>query len=154
MGFTPATGSSWSPPTTPTPACGPATAAPSPASRDLPEPTIDVHWDNGSTLSILPDAGDRIRKLPGDHTRTHPDPASPPPTPPTHPPGSPAAQLTRPANRPPSGPRPTPQPPGRTPIRSARNPPRQPVHAGDGEPQTTPGGVNGEYPIGHRPPHP
>jgi hypothetical protein len=24
--------------------------------RDFSEPTIDVHWDNGSTLSILPEA--------------------------------------------------------------------------------------------------
>jgi hypothetical protein len=29
-----------------------------------PEPTIDVHWDNDSTLTILPEAGDRISKLP------------------------------------------------------------------------------------------
>ena len=61
--------------------------------REVPEPTIDVHWDDGSTLSVLPEAGDHIRNLPGDHPRTHPDPASPTPTTPTNPPGSPAAQL-------------------------------------------------------------
>jgi uncharacterized protein DUF4314 len=33
---------------------------------DRPEPTIDIQWDNGSTLAILPDAGDRIRLLPSD----------------------------------------------------------------------------------------
>jgi Domain of unknown function (DUF4314) len=53
--------------------------------REVPEPTIDVHWDNGSTLSVVSEAG--------DHTRTHADPASPTPTTPTNPPGSPAAQL-------------------------------------------------------------
>jgi Domain of unknown function (DUF4314) len=61
--------------------------------REVPEPTIHVQWDNGSTLSVLPEAGDHIRKLPGDHTRTNPDPASPTPTTPTNPPGSPPAQL-------------------------------------------------------------
>jgi Domain of unknown function (DUF4314) len=68
--------------------------------REVPEPTIDIQWDNGSTLSVLPEAGDHIRKLPGDHirklpgdhTRTHPDPASPTPTTPANPPGSPPAQ--------------------------------------------------------------
>jgi hypothetical protein len=30
---------------------------------DRPEPTIDIAWDNGSTLAILPDAGDRVRLL-------------------------------------------------------------------------------------------
>jgi Domain of unknown function (DUF4314) len=39
---------------------------------DTPELTIDIQWDNGSTLAILPDAGDRIRLLPGD--------ADPPPS--------------------------------------------------------------------------
>ena len=34
--------------------------------RDVPERAIDIAWDNGSTLSILPDAGDRIRKLAHD----------------------------------------------------------------------------------------
>jgi hypothetical protein len=52
--------------------------------RDDPERTIDTAWDNGSTLSILPDAGDRIRKLLHDHgyiaprsepTPTHPEEA-------------------------------------------------------------------------------
>jgi uncharacterized protein DUF4314 len=33
---------------------------------DRPEPTIDIQWDNGSTLAMLPDAGDRIRLLPSD----------------------------------------------------------------------------------------
>jgi hypothetical protein len=33
---------------------------------DHPEPTIDLQWDNGSTLAILPDAGDRIHLLPGE----------------------------------------------------------------------------------------
>jgi hypothetical protein len=61
--------------------------------REDPEHTIDVQRDNGSTLSVLPEAGDHIRKLPGDHTRTSPDPASPTPTTPTNPPGSPPAQL-------------------------------------------------------------
>jgi len=60
--------------------------------REGPEPTIEVQWDNGSTLSILPEAGDHIRRLPGDHTRTHPDPASPTPTTPANPSGRPAAQ--------------------------------------------------------------
>jgi Domain of unknown function (DUF4314) len=34
--------------------------------RDDPERTIDIAWDNGSTLAILPDAGDRVRLLTGD----------------------------------------------------------------------------------------
>jgi Domain of unknown function (DUF4314) len=33
---------------------------------DRPEPTIDIAWDNGSTLAMLPDAGDRVRLLTGD----------------------------------------------------------------------------------------
>jgi Domain of unknown function (DUF4314) len=33
---------------------------------DTPGPTIDIAWDNGSTLAILPDAGDRIRLLPSN----------------------------------------------------------------------------------------
>jgi hypothetical protein len=52
--------------------------------RDFPERVIDVRWDMGSSLSVLPAAGDRIRKL-ADHpgaatdppTGTQPDPASP-----------------------------------------------------------------------------
>ena len=40
---------------------------------DRPEPTVEVQWDNGSTLAILPDAGDRIRRLPHDH----PSPGTP-----------------------------------------------------------------------------
>jgi hypothetical protein len=43
---------------------------------DSPEPTIDIAWDNGSTLAILPDAGDRIRLLPSHDT--DPPPSSPP----------------------------------------------------------------------------
>jgi hypothetical protein len=50
----------------------------------FPEPAINVQWDGGSTLSILPDAGDRIRKLTGDHHTDDADPA----------PGSPAATPT------------------------------------------------------------
>jgi Domain of unknown function (DUF4314) len=42
---------------------------------DRPEPTIDIAWDNGSTLAILPDAGDRIRLLPSDDA--DPSPSSP-----------------------------------------------------------------------------
>jgi hypothetical protein len=45
------------------------------AVTDRPEPTIDIHWDNGSTLAILPDTGDQIRLLPSD------DAAPPPSTP-------------------------------------------------------------------------
>jgi len=43
---------------------------------DRPEPTIDIAWDNGSTLAILPDAGDRIRLLPSH--AADPPPSSPP----------------------------------------------------------------------------
>jgi Domain of unknown function (DUF4314) len=42
---------------------------------DRPEPTIDIAWDNGSTLAILPDAGDQIRLLPCD--AADPPPSSP-----------------------------------------------------------------------------
>ena len=42
---------------------------------DRPEPTIDIAWDNGSTLAILPDAGDRVRLLRGD--AADPPPSSP-----------------------------------------------------------------------------
>jgi Domain of unknown function (DUF4314) len=42
---------------------------------DRPEPTIDIQWDNGSTLAILPDAGDLIRPLPSDDA--DPSPSSP-----------------------------------------------------------------------------
>ena len=45
---------------------------------DSPEPTVDIAWDNGSTLAILPDAGDRIRLLPSN-------PADPPPNSPAMP---------------------------------------------------------------------
>jgi hypothetical protein len=51
---------------------------------DRPEPTIDIQWDNGSTLAMLPDAGDRIRLLPSD--AADPPPSSPPtPEDPTQP---------------------------------------------------------------------
>jgi hypothetical protein len=54
---------------------------------DHPEPTIDVQWDDGSTLAILPEAGDRIRLLPS--ANAEPPPSSPPApqdhTPPRHP---------------------------------------------------------------------
>ena len=57
------------------------------AVADSPEPTIDIAWDNGSTLAVLPDAGDQIRLLPGD--AADPPPSSPPmpadPTQPRHP---------------------------------------------------------------------
>jgi hypothetical protein len=46
---------------------------------DTPEPTIDIAWDNGSTLAILPDAGDWVRLLPGNDADP---PASSPATPP------------------------------------------------------------------------
>jgi Domain of unknown function (DUF4314) len=49
---------------------------------DHPEPTIAVQWDDGSTLAILPHAGDRIRLLP----RHQPDP---PPSPPATSPPAP-----------------------------------------------------------------
>jgi len=46
-----------------------------------PEPTIGVQWDNGSTLAILPDAGDQVRLLPSDTDPPPSPPASSPPTP-------------------------------------------------------------------------
>ena len=46
---------------------------------DLPEPTIGIQWDNGSTLAILPDAGDLVRPLPTD---ADPPPSTPPSAPP------------------------------------------------------------------------
>jgi uncharacterized protein DUF4314 len=49
---------------------------------DRPEPAVEVQWDNGSTLTILPDAGDRIRRLQSDHTDpSASSPATAPPTP-------------------------------------------------------------------------
>jgi hypothetical protein len=44
---------------------------------DTPEPTIDIAWDNGSTLAILPDAGDRVRLLPDDADPPASSPARP-----------------------------------------------------------------------------
>jgi Domain of unknown function (DUF4314) len=41
---------------------------------DHPEPSIDIQWDDGSALTILPGAGDRIRPLPSDHTDRQPAP--------------------------------------------------------------------------------
>jgi hypothetical protein len=54
---------------------------------DSPEPTIDIAWDNGSTLAILPDAGDQVRLLPGDVADPLPsEPAMPAdPSQPRHP---------------------------------------------------------------------
>ena len=40
--------------------------------RDVPERAIDIAWDDGSALSILPSAGDRIRKLPHRPSAQHP----------------------------------------------------------------------------------
>jgi Domain of unknown function (DUF4314) len=47
---------------------------------DRPEPTIDIQWDNGSTLAILPDAGDLVSLLPVDDPPP-PSLASSPPLP-------------------------------------------------------------------------
>jgi Domain of unknown function (DUF4314) len=52
---------------------------------DHPEPTIDVQWDDGSTLAILPNAGDQLRLLPANTagppspspSATHATPADP-----------------------------------------------------------------------------
>jgi hypothetical protein len=33
---------------------------------DPPEAQVHVAWDSGSTLSLLPGAGDQLRKLPND----------------------------------------------------------------------------------------
>jgi hypothetical protein len=58
----------------------------------FPEPAIDVQWDDGSTLSVLPGAG--------DHTGTHAGPAAAPPTttrPPAGQPGNPAELTGHPA---------------------------------------------------------
>jgi hypothetical protein len=48
---------------------------------DRPEPTIDIQWDNGSTLAILPDAGARVRLLTGDAADPPSSPATSPPRP-------------------------------------------------------------------------
>jgi Domain of unknown function (DUF4314) len=48
---------------------------------DTPEPTIDVQWDDGSALAILPNAGDQLRLLPSNDTG--PRPATPSATSPT-----------------------------------------------------------------------
>jgi hypothetical protein len=48
---------------------------------DHPENSIDVHWDSGSTLAILPNAGDRIRLLPS--ADAEPPSRTPPSSPPT-----------------------------------------------------------------------
>jgi hypothetical protein len=55
---------------------------------DHPEPTIDIQWDNGSSLAILPGAGDQVRLLPVNDTRPPPPPLSatrPTPADPTQP---------------------------------------------------------------------
>ena len=53
---------------------------------DSPEPTIGVQWDNGSTLAILPNAGDRVRLLTSNAAPPPSSPASPPmPEDPTQP---------------------------------------------------------------------
>jgi hypothetical protein len=53
---------------------------------DHPEPSIDIHWDDGSTLTILPDAGDRIRRIPSADPPARPGATSPPtPEEPTRP---------------------------------------------------------------------
>jgi hypothetical protein len=49
---------------------------------DRPEPTVGVQWDDGSTLAVLPDAGDLIRRLPTDAGPPPSPPAASPPTPP------------------------------------------------------------------------
>jgi Domain of unknown function (DUF4314) len=76
--------------------------------RGFPEPTIDIHWDGGSTLSILPDAGDRIRKLPDGQPShdTDPAPAAPPPTPPGNATGPVTSSPPGPAGHPFSAPKP------------------------------------------------
>ena len=63
--------------------------------RDFPERVIDVQWDIGSSLSVLPAAGDRIRKL-ADHPGAHPSPAvgSGQPRPPSSSPAPPPTRLT------------------------------------------------------------
>ena len=49
---------------------------------DRPELTIAIQWDSGSTLAILPDAGDRIRLLlPKDDGPPASSSATSPPTP-------------------------------------------------------------------------
>ena len=58
---------------------------------DRPEPTIDIAWDNGSTLAILPHAGDRIRLLPSHDT--DPPPSSPPTPEDPHQPRYPEVQV-------------------------------------------------------------
>jgi Domain of unknown function (DUF4314) len=52
---------------------------------DHPEPTIEVQWDDGSSLAILPHAGDQVRLLPSNDTG--PPPGTPSATSPT--PGDP-----------------------------------------------------------------
>ena len=43
--------------------------------RDFPEPTIDVHWDNDRTLSILPEASLGRRTLQNSSWPSHGKPA-------------------------------------------------------------------------------
>jgi hypothetical protein len=50
---------------------------------DRPEPTVEVQWDDDSTLAILPDASDQIRLLPSNDTGPPPHtPSATAPTPP------------------------------------------------------------------------
>jgi Domain of unknown function (DUF4314) len=77
--------------------------------RGFPEPTIDVRWDDGSTLSILPDAGDRIRKLP-DGRPSH-DTGHAPGAPPPFRPGTATGPVTSTPPGPAGHPRPTVNPP-------------------------------------------
>jgi uncharacterized protein DUF4314 len=49
---------------------------------DHPEPTIEVQWDDGSTLAILPNAGDQVRLLPANTAGPpSPTPSATPSTP-------------------------------------------------------------------------
>jgi hypothetical protein len=52
---------------------------------DHPEPTIDIRWDNGSTLAILPHAGDQVRLLPANDTGLPPSTPSATPSAPQDP---------------------------------------------------------------------
>jgi Domain of unknown function (DUF4314) len=55
---------------------------------DHPELTIEIQWDNGSIVSILPDAGDRICRLPSgpvDPQASSPAASPPPPQDPSQP---------------------------------------------------------------------
>jgi hypothetical protein len=51
---------------------------------DFPEPVVDLQWDTGSSLAVLPAAGDRIRKL-ADHPGARTSPAASTPVGPSQP---------------------------------------------------------------------